>query len=59
MQCIAFDVPVVFEEGANNSAYIVDIYDCVGFLGDLHRQLVTLPDGTKVEVVIKPPPRDE
>ena len=53
-QCIAFDIPVVFEESANASPYIADLYDQLGFLGDLHRQLATFPDGTKVELAIEP-----
>jgi len=53
-QCIAFDIPLAFAESANASPYIADIYDQLGFLGDLHRQLATLPDGSKVELVIKP-----
>jgi hypothetical protein len=57
MQCIAFDIPVVFEESAKASAYVADIYDYIGFLGDVHRQIATLPDGAKVELVIKTPPK--
>ena len=53
-QCIGFDIPTVFAESANATPYIADIYDHLGFLGDLHRQLSTFPDGTKVELVIKP-----
>lgn len=53
-QCIAFDIPTVFAESANASPYIADIYDQLGFLGDLHRQLAAISDGTKVKLVIKP-----
>jgi hypothetical protein len=53
-QCIGFSVPLVFAESASeNMAYIVDIYDHVGFLGDLHRQIATMPDGAKVKLIIK------
>jgi len=53
-QCIGFSVPLVFAESAcPNNAYIADIYDHVGFLGDLHRQIATMPDGAKIELIIK------
>jgi hypothetical protein len=40
-QCIGFSVPLVFAESASaNKAYIADIYDHVGFLGDLHKQTI-------------------
>ena len=53
-QCIGFSVPLVFAESASgNEAYIADIYDHVGFLGDLHKQIATMPDGAKVELIIK------
>ncbi len=55
-QCIGFPTPAVFAEGGNlNTAYIVDIYDNVSFLGDIHRQIKDLPDGSKVQLVIKQP----
>lgn len=54
-QCIAFDIPVVFEESAKASAYVADLYDYVGFLGDVHRQIASEPEGAKVKVLIKPP----
>jgi hypothetical protein len=53
-QCIGFSVPLVFAESASaNPAYLADIYDHIGFLGDLHRQIATLPDGTQVKFTIK------
>jgi hypothetical protein len=53
-QCIGFSIPIVFaESGYPGNAYIADIYDCVGFLGDLHRQIAQLPDGERVELKIK------
>ena len=55
MQCIAFDIPVVFEESAKATGYVADIYDYIGYLGDVHRQIATLPDGAKVKLVVKPP----
>lgn len=35
-QCIGFDIPTVFAESANATPYIADIYDHLGFLGNLH-----------------------
>jgi hypothetical protein len=53
-QCIGFSTPVVFAESKGlNSAYVDDLYEHVGFLGDIHRQVAALPDGAKVRVVIK------
>ncbi|MGB6828856.1 MAG: hypothetical protein WBE41_12490, partial [Terracidiphilus sp.] len=41
-QCIGFSVPLVFaESGSPDTAYLTDIYDQIGFLGDLHRQIAT------------------
>ena len=55
-QCIGFYPPVVSAEcDGLNSAYITDLYDNVGWLGDMHRQIAELPDGTKVKIVIQPP----
>ena len=54
MQCIAFDIQIVFAESVNASPYPADIYEHLGFLGDLHRQLSNHPDGSKVKLVIKP-----
>jgi hypothetical protein len=53
-QCIGFSVPLVFaESGSPETAYVADLYDVVGFLGDLHRQIATLPDGSKVRLRVK------
>jgi hypothetical protein len=54
MQCIAFDIPVVFAESANASPYLADIYEHLGCLGDMHRELSSLPDGSTVKLVVKP-----
>jgi len=57
-QCIGFGVPAVFAEGgAFDTAFIADIYEHVSLLGDLHRQIATSPDGSKVRLRIgsKPP----
>lgn len=53
-QCIGFSVPLAFaESGSPDTPYIVNIYDHVGFLGDMHRQISSLPDGSKVRLVLK------
>jgi hypothetical protein len=45
-QCIGFSVPLVFaESGSPDTAYIADLYEHVSFLGDLNRQISSLPDG--------------
>ena len=55
-QCIGFGVPAVFAEGGTpDTAYIADIYEHVSFLGDLHRQVANLPDGSKVTLNVSPP----
>jgi hypothetical protein len=57
-QCIGFSVPLVFAQGgsANNTPYVVDLYEHVSFLGDLHQQISDVPDGGKVRLVIAPKP---
>jgi hypothetical protein len=53
-QCIGFSVPLVFAEaGSSDTAFVIDIYDHVSFLGDLHRQISNLPDGAKVRLNVK------
>ena len=55
-QCIGFGVPAVFAEGGRpETAYVADLYDYVSFLGDLHRQVSDLPDGSKVQLRVNPP----
>ena len=55
-QCIGFGVPAVFAEGGTpDTAFIADIYEHISFLGDLHRQIASLPDGSKVELRMSPP----
>ena len=59
-QCIGFGVPAVFDEGGTpDTAFIADIYEHISFLGDLHQQIATLPDGSKVRLRVgpKPPPK--
>jgi hypothetical protein len=55
-QCIGFSTPTVFaESGGLNSAFVADLYEHVGFLGDIHRQISALPDGAKVRLVVGNP----
>ena len=55
-QCIGFSVPAVFREGGTpDTAYVADLYEYLSFLGDLHRQLSDLPDGSKVQLQVNPP----
>ena len=53
-QCIRFSIPAVFAEGGSlDLAYVADLYEHVGFLGDLHEQIAKYPDGTKIKLVVK------
>jgi len=54
-QCIGFSVPLAFaESGSPDTPYVCDLYDHVSFLGDLTRQISSLPDGTKVRIKVVP-----
>ena len=53
-QCIAFKIPLVFaESGTPNNAYVADLYEYVSFLGEVHRQISALPQGSKVRLEFK------
>jgi hypothetical protein len=55
-QCVGFKVPLVFaESGSPDTAYVADLYEYVSFLGDLHRQISNLPDGSKIRLQVTPP----
>jgi len=57
-QCIGFPIPLVFKErGTGNKPYLVDLYEGVSFLGDLHRQMRDVNDGEKVRLHIRPEPK--
>jgi hypothetical protein len=57
-QCIAFAVPIVFMEGGkDNKPYIIDLYEGVSFLGDLHHQLLGVSDSEKVRLHAYPRPK--
>src|SRR5215472_15571469 len=53
-QCIGFALPLVLRTTSTspNDPYIADLYDHVSFLGDINRQIASLPDGTEVRLVI-------
>jgi hypothetical protein len=53
-QYIGFSVPLVFaQSGSPDTAYVTGIYDQIGFLGDLHNQIATMPDGAKIKLTSK------
>jgi hypothetical protein len=55
-QCIGFSVPAVLAQGGTPAmAYVADLHDYVAFLGDLHRQIATMPDGSQVQLRVNPP----
>jgi len=56
-QCIGFKIPVVFRESANvpDNAYLADLYEHVGFLGVLHRQIAEVPNGVTVKLKVGRP----
>jgi hypothetical protein len=57
-QCIAFAIPLVFKEGGkDNTPYIIDLYEGVSFLGDLHQQLHDVPNGANVRLIMGPKPK--
>ena len=59
MQCIGFATPLIFAESADvaNNAHLTDIYDHVGFLGTLHKQICQLPTGAQVRLGVGEPPK--
>jgi hypothetical protein len=60
LQCIGFAIPAVFAEGGRHTKpYLIDIYEHLAFLGDLHQQMKDMPDGTKVRLQISPKPGSE
>ncbi|MFZ0279732.1 MAG: hypothetical protein WA254_09365 [Candidatus Sulfotelmatobacter sp.] len=53
-QCIGFSVPLIFaESGSPDTPYVADLYEHISFLGDLSRQISSLPDGAKVRLRVK------
>jgi hypothetical protein len=53
-ECIGFSVPLALAEGgSSDTPYIADLYEHISFLGDLHRQIANLPDGTKVQLKVR------
>ena len=57
-QCFGYKVPIVFKESATilENVYVADVYECVSFLGDLHKQLRDQADGAKVRINVQPAP---
>ena len=52
-QCIAFDTPLIFcAPGHTSKPYIADLYEHVSFLGEVNHQVVQLPDGSKVKLIV-------
>jgi hypothetical protein len=53
-QCIGFSVPLVFRSApiSPNKPQVVDLYEHIAFLGDINQQIVSLPDGAEVRLVI-------
>jgi hypothetical protein len=51
-ECVGFKMPLCFRESSmtSDNMYVADLYEYVSFLGDIHRQMATLPDGTKVRL---------
>lgn len=53
-QCVGFSVPLVLaKSGSPNPPYLADLYEHVSFLGGIHRQISTLPEGAKVRLQVK------
>jgi hypothetical protein len=53
-QCIGFRVPLIFaESGSPDTPYVADLCEHISFLGDLNRQVSSLPDGAKVRLRVK------
>jgi len=52
-KCIGFAVPLVLRTtSTDHNPYVADLYDHVSFLGDINRQIASLPDGAEVQLVI-------
>lgn len=54
-KCFGYKTPVVFtgSGGINDNIYVADIREYVAFMGDLHQQLKSVPDGSKVRLVTR------
>lgn len=51
-ECFTYKMPVVFAEG-DHDICTVNVYEAVGFLGNVHRQIKDLPEGAKVRFAIQ------
>jgi hypothetical protein len=59
-QCVGGKIPFVFAQSANapENMYVADLYEYVSFMGDLHSQIKSVPDGGQVRIRIQPRPVD-
>ena len=57
-QCVGSKIPWIFKESASmpDNLYVADLYEYVSFMGDLHSQIHSVPDGGQVRVKIQPRP---
>jgi len=44
---IGFSVPLTFAESGSPDPFVADLYEHISFLGDLNRQISSLPDGQR------------
>ncbi len=53
-QCFGYKIPLCFRESetVTPNVYVASLKEYVAFLGDLHRQLKNLPDGSKAKLVV-------
>jgi hypothetical protein len=57
-QCVGGKIPFVFAQSAKapDNMYVVDLYEYVSFMGDLHSQMKNVPDGGQVQIKVQPRP---
>ena len=57
-QCVGSKIPWIFKESASmpDNLYGADLYECDSFMGDLHSQIHSVPDGGQVRIKIQPRP---
>lgn len=55
-QCIGSKIPWIFREstGIAENLRIADLYEYVGFMGSLHRQIAEVPNGGTVRIRFQP-----
>jgi hypothetical protein len=52
-QCFGFKPHAIFKEYEPENMYVATLNEYVSFMGDFHRQIKGLPDGTAVELKVK------